>query len=243
MASPEEAARNPTDLSVHSRSPRFVHAIFLPTSRAQSTQPWVEFSRSPVKPLVASSPESILEAPALSGLTAPGAVKDEDAASDVLTLFDQCAPQLLRHVASFGLDSPETEDIVQETFLALFRHVRLGRDQTNLRAWLFQVAHNLALRRRRTMRRRPRHSPWSEALVHRQVDPAPDPEAQLVEGERRRRLRAVVQALSDRERRCLLLRAAGLTYRDIAATLGVSLGGVAKSLGRAVTRLVNADGG
>ena len=53
----------------------------------------------------------------------------------------------------------------------------------------------------------------------------------------------VVQALPARDRRCLLLRAEGLRYRDIANTLGMSLGGVAKSLARSIGRLVNADRG
>ena len=41
--------------------------------------------------------------------------------------------------------------------------------------------------------------------------------------------------------RCL--RAEGLTYRDIARTLGVSLGSVAKSMVRAIARLAAADVG
>ena len=56
-----------------------------------------------------------------------------------------------------------------------------------------------------------------------------NPEALLAERQRRERLAPVVQALPPRERRCLQLRAEGLRYRDIANTLGMSLGGVAKS--------------
>jgi RNA polymerase sigma-70 factor (ECF subfamily) len=53
----------------------------------------------------------------------------------------------------------------------------------------------------------------------------------------------VVDALPERDRRCVFLRAEGLSYRDIGAALCVSLGTVAKSLTRAMTRLANADGG
>jgi RNA polymerase sigma-70 factor (ECF subfamily) len=162
---------------------------------------------------------------------------------EVLALFDRCAPQLLRYVTSLGLSAEETEDVVQEVFLALFRHLRLGRDASNLKGWLFRVAHNLALRQRHKIRRRRAHGSGDDTLLRRHVDPAPDPEAQCAQGERRRRLRAVVDALPERERRCLLLRAEGLSYRDIGAALCVSLGTVAKSLGRAMTRLANADGG
>lgn len=167
----------------------------------------------------------------------------EDIESEVLALFDRCAPGLLRYVGSFGLGNEEAEDIVQESFLALFRHLSLRRDRTNLAGWLYQVAHNLTLKQLRTTRRRPVHDSWDDALASRQVDPDPDPEAQLVHDERRRRLWSVVRALSDRERRCLFLRSEGLTYRDIARTLSVSLGTVAKSLTRTMSRLMSADGG
>jgi RNA polymerase sigma-70 factor, ECF subfamily len=193
-----------------------------------------------VKPALASS-DSALELAAITEVTSSGTAADT--ASDVLALFDCCAPQMLRYVSTFGLGTEETEDIVQDAFLALFRHVRLGRDQANLPAWLFQVAHNLALKRQRSLRRRPPHSPWTDALAARHVDPTLDPEAQFVDDERRRRLRAVVNALPEREQECLRLRAAGLTYRDIAHTLRMSLGTVAKALTSAMSRLVRADGG
>jgi RNA polymerase sigma-70 factor, ECF subfamily len=163
-----------------------------------------------------------------------------DAATErqVLELFDSGAPSLLRYVNSFGLTNAETEDVVQETFLSLYYHLRLGRPRTNLKGWLFKVAHNLALRQRRG-RCRPPQIEMTDA----RVDPAPNPEVRLALAERARRVRSVFRALSDRDRQCLLLRAEGLRYRDIARTLGISLGGVAKSLARSMSRFVNADRG
>jgi RNA polymerase sigma-70 factor, ECF subfamily len=186
-----------------------------------------------------SQPDSVIDVSLLtSGAPAPAIVID----GEVLRLFDRCAPQLLRYVASFGLSPEEAEDIVQEVFLALFRHLRLGRAQHNLRGWLFQVAHNLALKQRKRIRRQLAQASWDDTLLARCSDPAPNPEARFAQNERRRRLRSVVHALPERERRCLFLRAEGLQYRDIARALGISLGSVAKSMGRAITRLMNADG-
>jgi RNA polymerase sigma-70 factor (ECF subfamily) len=162
---------------------------------------------------------------------------------EVLRLFDRVGSRLLRYVASFGLNPEEAEDIVQEIFLALCRHLHLGRDRRDLTGWLFRVAHNLALRQRRQIRRRQAHALAGETVLARRIDPAPNPEARLAQSERRRRLISVIHALPARDRRCLFLRAEGLRYRDIAAALGVSLGTVAKSLARAITRLVNADKG
>lgn len=160
----------------------------------------------------------------------------------LLLLFDRFGSQLLRYVASFGLSAVDAEDIVQDVFLALFRHLRLGRAQTNLRGWLFQVAHNLALKRRRKLRRLQHHVCRDDAALALSVDPDLSPEARLAQSQRQRRLASVVRALPDRERQCLFLRAEGLRYREIAKALGISLGAVAKSMARAVTRIVSADG-
>jgi RNA polymerase sigma-70 factor (ECF subfamily) len=134
-------------------------------------------------------------------------------------------------------------------FLSLFRHVQLGRPRTNLRGWLFRVAHNLALKHR--LRARKRH--FTEGT---DVAELPDragasraggltstsnPEQQLASRQRQQRLLAVFRALPERDRRCLSLRAEGLRYREIADALGMSLGAVAKSLARSMTRMVNAD--
>lgn len=161
----------------------------------------------------------------------------------MLALFNQCAPSLARYAGSFGLNVHETEDVVQDTFLALFRHLRLGRARTNLTGWLFQVSHNLALKHRQQTIKQIRNRNTGEPAFDRRLDPEPDPEQRLMRDERRRRLRAVFDALPDRERRCLFLRGEGLTYRDIARALSVSLGSVSKAVTRAVTRLMNADGG
>ena len=47
----------------------------------------------------------------------------------------------------------------------------------------------------------------------------------------------VVQALPERDRQCVSMRAEGVTYRTIAQELGMSLGGVAKAIARAAARL------
>ena len=170
---------------------------------------------------------------------------DESAAAiqnEVLGLFAECAPKLRRYVSTFGLGAESTEDVVQEVFLELFRHLRRGRSRANLRGWVFKVGHNLALKQRaKATRRQRRESTWDVSLADVVADPAADPEQRLADHRRGERLRAVVEALPERDRRCLYLRAEGLRYREIAKALGISLGSVAKSLTRAMTSLMNAD--
>ena len=73
------------------------------------------------------------------------------------------------------------------------------------------------------------------------MDPAPNPEDQLAKNQRQVRLLAVLQALPEQDRRCLALRAEGLTYREIAQVLDMSLGSVSLSLGRSLARFARAD--
>jgi RNA polymerase sigma-70 factor (ECF subfamily) len=158
-------------------------------------------------------------------------------ADDVLLLYDDCAPAVRRFVRSCGIPPDVADDIVQETFIALFQHLRKGGGRQNLRGWLMQVGYRQALKYRRREGRRWRwQRPWTED-VEDVRDGTEGPEESCVAKSDERRLRAVLRALPERDRQCVLLRADGLRYRDIATTLGISLGAVAKSLTRAVGRL------
>ena len=158
----------------------------------------------------------------------------------ILRLFDEHAAGLRRYALSFGLPPAAAEDVVQDAYLALFAHLRLGRSREHLRGWLYRVTHNLALKHRaRAKRWQPADGASARVLMA--VDPAANPEERLAAAQRRRRLRAVARALPARDRQCLSLRAEGLNYRDIATVLGVSLGSVAKSLARAFARLAGSE--
>jgi RNA polymerase sigma-70 factor (ECF subfamily) len=157
---------------------------------------------------------------------------------DVLLLFDRYRNPLLRYVGSFGLEMRDAEDVVQDVFLALFSHLQRNGARENLVAWLFSVAHNLALKHRaRDLRRRRA----GEASGTPAADLASDPEQLLAADQRRDRLLSVVNALPERDRQCLALRAEGFRYREIARRLRMSLGAVSKSLARSVMRLKRAD--
>ena len=168
---------------------------------------------------------------------APAAL--DDARQTVLLLFDAHRGGVHRYVRALGVTDRDGDDIVQEVFLALFDHVARGRDRSNLRGWIFKVAHNIALRHRaREARRRRLRSLLEPRPV---FDSTPTPEDRYLSGQRQARLLAVVDALPARDRRCLQLRAEGLRYREISRVLGISLGSVANSLARALARLRRAD--
>jgi RNA polymerase sigma-70 factor (ECF subfamily) len=165
----------------------------------------------------------------------------QDAQAQTLRFFDECAPRVQGYVRSFGLPPEAAEDVVQEVFLALYRHLLLGQPQHNMRSWLFRVAHNAALKQRqRAKRLQPGGDAFDDALAS-LADGAEDPEQRMAADQDRKRLWSVVKALRERDRQALLLRAEGLSYRQIAETLGISLGSVAKSLARTFARLMSAS--
>lgn len=190
---------------------------------------------------IATAPAAILNAliprPQDTRLDQPSALEQE-----VTELFDEFRSPVLRYLLSFGISAHDGEEIVQEVFLSLFLHLKQGKPRSNLKGWIFRVAHNLGLKRRYANRRIiPLVSP-TDLYGDLRLDPDPDPEERLAGLQRQELLQAVVSALPEQERRCLHLRAEGFRYRQIAEVLGISVGGVALLLERSLKRLSRADG-
>jgi RNA polymerase sigma-70 factor (ECF subfamily) len=168
--------------------------------------------------------------------------KPSEIEREVMNLFDQFRNPLLRYVLSFGVTVHDAEEIIQEVFLSLFRHLQLRRSRKNLRGWIFRVAHNLTLKQRHANQKLRDKTASDWTVAEERFDPSPNPEEQMSSAQRRRRLLAVVDALPETDQDCLRLRAEGLRYREIADVLGMSLGAVSISLTRSLARLIRADG-
>jgi RNA polymerase sigma-70 factor, ECF subfamily len=178
-----------------------------------------------------------------AGASTGSLAKPSEIECKVIDLFEQFRNPLLRYVISLGLSLHDGEEIIQEVFLALFRHLQLGKSRRNLRGWVFRVAHNLALKQRLANRKTLATLDTDEGVFHRQPDAGPSPEEQVASSQRLERMQAVLRALPEQDRCCLSLRAEGLRYREIAATLGISLGAVSIALTRSLARLERANQG
>ena len=182
-----------------------------------------------------------MDSDSISGLFLAGTVAAERCPSrledEVVALYEQLRIPVLRYVLSFCIPVPDAEEIVQEVFLALFKHLRQGKSRANLQGWIFRVAHNSALKHRGRVRRQSGQFSSLPAFSDAPADPAPGPEQRMEATERRQRLLTVVRALPEQDQWCLALRAEGLRYREIGDVLGISLGSVANALARALGRL------
>lgn len=178
-------------------------------------------------------------------IPAPVAVcgKPSEIEREVIHLFDRFRNPLLRYVLSFGLSVHDAEEVTQDVFFALFRHLQRGKSRRNLRGWIFRVAHNLALKQRAANKKLKDTLDADMTSAHATPDATPNPEEQMNSGQTLQRLRTVLRALPEQDRCCLSLRAEGLRYREIAAALGISLGSVSLSLTRSLARLGSAEKG
>ena len=173
-------------------------------------------------------------------LTGESTRSAEGPQDEVVLLFGEHRSRLLAYIGAFGIPAQDGEEIIQEVFLALFRHLQMGRSRRNLRGWIFRVAHNLALKQRYANQRW-RHAPEANASAPEMfADPAPNPEEHVLSMQRQRQLTSAVSAMPEQDQWCLRLRADGLRYREIASIVGISLGSVSVSLTRSFARLMQA---
>src|ERR1700756_3462836 len=75
-------------------------------------------------------------------------------ACEATTLFRELRKPLLRYLVCLGISSDEAQDVVQDAFLSLHRHLSAGGSKENIRSWLFRVAHNGARNRQNRYDRR-----------------------------------------------------------------------------------------
>lgn len=153
-------------------------------------------------------------------------------------LFDLLQAPLCGYLTKLLGSLAEAEDVAQEAFLRLYWRLQTGEPVPNARAWLFHVAHNLAIdRQRREQRAEPLTADGWRQLGEQLADPAPQPEQTALEREKMARMQAALERLSPQERHCLYLRMEGLRYREIAEALGIGPPTVVTFLTRGIKKL------
>jgi len=162
-----------------------------------------------------------------------GAVWPSDAAStfrgEVTALFNVHFRRLHRFLNRLSADSELAADLAQEAFVKLYRR---GSLPDAPEAWLISVAMNL-LRNMQSGRVRRRRLLTITRGERAHSDGPPLPDDALESADVRRRVRAVLDSLPERDRHLLLLRAEGYSYRDLARSLQLNEGSVGVLLARA----------
>jgi RNA polymerase sigma-70 factor (ECF subfamily) len=179
---------------------------------------------------------------AFSGAKTASTGRPSSLEEEIVSLFDELRAPVLRYLCSFQLPAADAEEILQDVFLSLFRHLRENKSRKNLQGWVFRTAHNLALRSRLRGRRHAERFTFAEGATANAADPGLGPHETFAARQRQERLLAVVRVLPEQDQLCLSLRAEGLRYREIAEVLGISLGAVANSIEKSMSRLARSEG-
>lgn len=144
-------------------------------------------------------------------------------------VFDANFARLFRYLDRLSGEPELAADLAQEAFVRLYERGALPDTPS---AWLITVAMNLFRNERGTRSRRRRLLTDARA-EHALADRPAGADQFAVADETRRRVRASLDRMPERDRRLLLLHAEGFSYREISAGLGLHEASVGTLLARA----------
>lgn len=162
---------------------------------------------------------------------------DEVACTRLVTDYQRMVFQLGLHLLG---DAQEAMDLSQEVFLRVFRTLAQFRGQSSLRTWIYRIALNQASNRQRWWRRRFRSH---QVALDEHVDLHGDlsesrtfamPDRVLQQSETADRVWRALSGLPFDQKAAIVLREIdGLSYDEIAESLGIAVGTVKSRLARA----------
>ena len=165
------------------------------------------------------------------------AARDEDACSQLVSEHQRMVYQLSLNLLN---DHNEALDLSQEVFLRVFRTIQTFRGHSSLRTWIYRIVINQARNRQRWWRRRHRAQQVSLDQHIQDHGDLPEttqgasPDRLLGQKLLAQQIRAALDRLPFDQKTALVLRELdGLSYEEIAYSLGIAVGTVKSRLARA----------
>ena len=150
-------------------------------------------------------------------------------------IHDRYHKRLLAYARQMLSGRQDAEDALQDVFVRAYAGLRASERDLALKAWLFRVAHNRCVDELRKPAPPP---PEVLQLIRTTVC---DPVAELDRRESLRRLVQDIRRLPEQQRSALLMRElGGMSYVELASSLGISVGAVKSLLVRARLALAQA---
>ncbi len=169
---------------------------------------------------------------ALAFLAAGG---DRGAFEELVNRHRMGVYRLARSVTGCHADA---DDAAQEAFLRIYRALGDYDPGRPFRAWMMRIAYNASLTVRRSGRGG-RIRPAGNELPD-PPDPGPSPQERIEDAERQSALARSLEALPEELRAAMVLRTReGMSYRQIAQTMGCRIGTVMSRLARARRRIID----
>ncbi len=142
----------------------------------------------------------------------------ESTSSAFETLFREHWAHVYRLLNRLVGDPAEAEDLALETFVRLYQRYPLRENDSNPGGWLHRVATNLGLHSIRSWKRRERYEMTAGKYALEET-PESRPAEIMAQEEERRLVRLVLAQMNERQSQLLIMRYAGLPYKEIAAAL------------------------
>lgn len=152
---------------------------------------------------------------------------DREAFTEIYLRFEE----MVYNLAQKLVGEDDADDLTQEIFLRVFRHVAGFRGGSSLKTWIYRVALNCCRSRRRL--RSVQVFGRETAALEAVPDERRGPEQRAAAAEAGRRLERALHRVSGTYREAVVLRdIEGLTYQEIADVLGVRIGTVRSRIAR-----------
>jgi RNA polymerase sigma-70 factor (ECF subfamily) len=157
-------------------------------------------------------------------------------------LFRRYHGWIYRFFRSKGISPEECEELTEDVFVSVYTHLNELRQDTKFENWVCRIAMNV-YRNERERRAARKRAATVVSLTGDLDDPADlqlpasataNPEVEMLEKEKLDQVRQALHELPPQMRSCLLLRVDDeLSYREIAAVMGISINTVSAHLHQA----------
>ena len=156
----------------------------------------------------------------------------ENMSMDFDGLYKEYYIKVYRHIFYLTGNAQAAEDISQEVFMKLYKN---PPGHTNVAAWLFKVANNLAYNHLRDEKARGAKEP---AVSISEEDKVISIEDIAIRNQEIREIRKALALLPERDMMCLLLKFSGYRYNEIAEVIGVEKTSVGTILARSQAKFM-----
>ena len=158
-----------------------------------------------------------------------------------ILLVDRYKDRLLNFVYRFLNDMTDAEDLVQETFLKVYKNKHAYREIAKFSTWIYTIAGNLARSELRKRKRRKTYTMSDMSYDDHEfnpVDPGKDTEGIVFNSYAGEEIMKAITALQEPFKTIIILRdIQELSYEDISTILDIPMGTVKSRVNRARLKL------
>jgi len=148
-------------------------------------------------------------------------------------LMTKYQERLYLHIRRMKIEHTDADDVLQNTFIKVFRNIKKFQGKSELYTWLYRIATNEAITFLRQKKRRQSTSIDDESTTYQL-----EADTWFDGNEAQRKLKAAIDTLPNKQQRVFNMRYFDeMTYKDISAAVGTSVGGLKASYHHAVKKI------